>query len=119
MIFTDGACVADEKFSGIGGILISPTVCCVSFFSSAVPLWLMEKLLERSANPIHELELLPISALWKNRIRFSQVVWHVDNESSRMAAIRGSGETFYASLFIEAFVNTECNSQIKSWFSSL
>ena len=34
-----------------------------------------------------------------------------------MAAIRGSGETTYASTFIDAFVETECNSQIKSWFS--
>ena len=34
-----------------------------------------------------------------------------------MAAIRGSGETTYASTFIDAFVETECNSQIK-WVPS-
>ena len=120
LVFTDGACAAEEKSGGIGGILISPNATCVSFFSSAVPLWMMEKLLERSANPIHELELLPIclaAMLWKKHLGFSQVVWYVDNESSRMAAIRGSGETIHASSIVEAFVNTESSSQIKSWFS--
>ena len=34
-----------------------------------------------------------------------------------MAAIRGSGETVYASVFIDPFVKDECNWQIKSWFS--
>ena len=80
----------------------------------------MDKLLEVSSNPIHELELLPIylaTSLWTSKIRQSQVVWYVDNESSRMAARRGSGETIYASVFIDAFVETECKSQIKSGFS--
>ena len=80
----------------------------------------MDLLLEESANPIHELELLPVylaTSLWVLRISGSQVVWYIDNESARMAAIRGSGETTFASLFIDAFVETECNSQIKSWFS--
>ena len=57
------------------------------------------------------------TSLWVAKIRASQVVWYIDNESARMAAIRGSGETKFASLFIDAFVETECNSQIKSWFS--
>ena len=64
----------------------------------------MSKLLEESANPIHELELLPIylaAFMWVGKFNKSQVVWYVDNESSRM----------------EAFVEIECNSQIKSWFS--
>ena len=120
LVFTDGACVADDKFGGLGGILISPLGSCVFFFSAQVPLWLMDKMLERSQNPIHELELLRIllsAALWRSHICFSQVVWYVDNESARMAAIRGSGETRFASHFIEAFVNAECSSQIKSWFS--
>ena len=120
LVFTDGACAAEDKSGGVGGILISPGGMCVSFFSSAVPLWMMEKLLARSANPIHELELLPIllaAMLWKKHLSFSQVVWYVDNESSRMAAIRGSGETIHASSIIEAFVNTESSCQIKSWFS--
>ena len=95
LVFTDGARAAEDKSAGIEGILISPSGTCVSIFSSAIPLWMMEKLLERSANPIHELELLPVclaAMLWKKHLGFFQVVWYVDNESSRMAAIRGSGK---------------------------
>jgi len=92
----------------------------VAFFSKEVPDWLMNALLQTSANPIHELELLPMSlasTIWNAHICYSQVVLYVDNESSKMAIIRGSGETPYASRFMEAFVQTESNSQIKSWFS--
>ncbi len=120
LVFTDGACVADDKFGGIGGLLISPTGKCACFFSSAVPIWMMEKLSQKSANPIHELELLPLVlalSLWQRFLDGSQVVWYIDNESARMAAIKGSGETEHASLIIDAFVRIECNSQIKSWFS--
>ena len=120
LVFTDGACEAEKAFGGIGGILISASGSCVSYFSAEVPAWVMSKLLEESANPIHELELLPIylaAFMWVGKFNKSQVVWYVDNESSRMAAIRGSGETHHASSIIEAFVEIECSSQIKSWFS--
>ena len=60
LVFTDGCCEADKRFGGIGGILISPQGSCVSFFSSEVPSWMMDKLLAKSANPIHELEILPV-----------------------------------------------------------
>ena len=120
LVFTDGACEAEKRFGGIGGILVAPNGSCVCFFSAEVPAWLTDKLLEESANPIHELELLPIyraTSLWVSKISRSQVVWFVDNESSRMAAIRGSGETTYALILIDAFVESECNSLIKSGFS--
>ena len=103
LVFTDGSCEAEKKFGGIGGILISPSGSCVQYFSSEVPAWLMDLLLEEPANPIHELELLPVylaTSLWVSRISVFQVVWYIDNESARMAAIRGSGETTFASLFI-------------------
>ena len=123
LVFTDGACEPEKRSGGIGGLLITPNGSCASYFSSSVPEWpewLMNKLLDVSSNPIHELELLPIYlaiSLWSSKFSYAQVVWYIDNESSRMAAIRGSGETVYASVFIDAFVETECNLQIKSCFS--
>ena len=120
LVFTDGACEPEQRSGGIGGLLITPNGACASYFSSAVPKWLMDKLLNVSANPIHELELLPVylaMCLWSSRFSYSQVVWYIDNESSRMAAIRGSGETVFASIFIDAFVKDESDWQIKSWFS--
>ena len=58
----------------------------------------MDLLLEESSIPIHELELLPVylaTSLWVSKINGAQVVWYIGNESARMAAIRGSGETTY------------------------
>ena len=109
----------NDAFGGIGGILISPSGTCVQYFSAEVPPWMMDILLETSANPIHELELLPIylaAFVWRQFLGLSQVVWYVDNESSRMAVVRGSGETRHAASIIDAFVRLECSSQIKSWF---
>ena len=120
VVFTDGCCEAERRFGGIGGILISPSGTCVQYFSAEVPPWMMDILLETSANPIHELELLPIylaAFVWKQFLGLSQVVWYVDNESSRMAVVRGSGETRNAASIIDAFVRLECSSQVKSWFS--
>ena len=120
MVFTDGCCEAERRFGGIGGILVSPSGTCVQYFSAEVPSWMMDILLETSANPIHELELLPIylaAFVWKQFLGFSQAVWYVDNESSRMAVVKGSGETRHAACIIDAFVRLECSSQVKSWFS--
>ena len=46
LVFTDGACEPEKRSGGIGGLLITPNGSCASFFSSAVPDWLMNKLLE-------------------------------------------------------------------------
>ena len=82
LVFTDGCCEADKRFGGIGGILISPQGSCVSFFSSAVPSWMMDKLLVKSANPIHELEILPVhggdistSLKWYGTLTMSRQGW--------------------------------------------
>ena len=61
IIFTDGACEgSDTKVGSIGGVLVDPYGNLVEFFSSEVPSALMTKLCETSANPIYELELLPV-----------------------------------------------------------
>ena len=51
LVFTDGSCEAEKKFGGIGGILISPSGSCVQYFSSEVPAWLMDLLLEGLQTP--------------------------------------------------------------------
>ena len=44
------------------------------------------------------------------------IVYCIDNESSRMAYIRGTGETLRASEVIQAFVELEAKLQHKEWF---
>ena len=79
----------------------------------------MDDLFKRSKNPIHELEVLPvlIAALaWGHLYACSQVVYYIDNESARMAYIRGTGETLRASLLVQSFVEDEAAQQHRVWF---
>ncbi len=55
--------------------------------------------------------------LWSVYLSKAQTVWYIDNESARMAMIRGAGETEYSSRFINGFVSIECREQFKSWFA--
>ena len=118
-IFTDGACNPDEKLGSIGGLLYSPQGDCVHFFGGKVPSAIMDDLLSRPANPIHELEVLPVlvaAALWGHLVARSQTVFYIDNESSRMAYIRGDGETLRSKSMIESFVDLEARLQLRIWF---
>ena len=118
-IFTDGACDQVAKTGSIGGVLYSPSGECLRFFGESVPAKLLDDLFSRSKNPIHELEVLPIlvaASLWGDLFPHSQVVYFIDNESSRMACIRGTGETLRASEVTQAFVNLESKLQHKVWF---
>ena len=93
---------------------------CVSFFASVVPEYILERFFRLSKNPIHELEVLPVllaAVLWSVYLAKAQTVWYIDNESARMAMIRGAGETEYSSRFINGFVFIECREQFKSWFA--
>ena len=70
LVFTDGACEGDETKTGsVGGVLVDPSGRCINHFSSEVIAAFMGRALEFSANPIYELELLPILiaiSLWGN-----------------------------------------------------
>ena len=118
-IFTDGACDQVAKTGSIGGVISSPSGECSRFFGESVPPNLLEDLFSKSNNPIHELEVLPVlvaASLWGSLFPHSQVVYFIDNESSRMAYIRGDGETLRASEVIQAFVEFEAKMQHKVWF---
>ena len=118
-VFTDGACSQDDKTGSVGGVLVSLGGRCVSFFASVVPEDILERLVRLSKNPIHELEVLPVllaAMLWSVYLAKAQTVWYIDNESARMAMIRGAGETEYSSRFINGFVSIECREQFKSSF---
>ena len=52
LVFTDGACEPEQRSGGIGGLLITPNGSRASYFSSEVPRWLMDKLLDVSAKTL-------------------------------------------------------------------
>ena len=119
-IFTDGACEPDQALGSVGGVILDQSGKCINFFGEQVPASLMEKLMARSKNPIHDLEVLPIflaATLWGGVFKAGQVVYYVDNESARMAYIRGSGETPMSSAVISRFVILESQFQHKVWFA--
>ena len=119
LVFTDGTCNQEELKGSVGGVLYDPSGACVGYFGEAVPTAIMDDLFKRSKNPIHELEVLPvlIAALaWGHLYACSQVVYYIDNESARMAYIRGTGETLRASLLVQSFVEDEAAQQHRVWF---
>ena len=118
-VFTDGACSPEDKTGSIGGVLYNPQGECVHFFGGAVPECIMVDLLSRSKNPIHELEVLPVlvaAKVWSHMFARCQVVFYIDNESSRMAYIKGHGETLRAKFMIEEFVDIEARLKLRIWF---
>eukprot|EP00435_Cladocopium_sp_Y103_P062898 s272_g24.t1 len=119
LVFTDGACDQEKQSGSVGGVIYSPSGECLHFFGEEVPTHIMRDLFERSNNPIHELEVLPVliaADLWGQMYSHAQVVYYIDNESSRMAHIRGTGETLRANLMIDMFVRLEADLQHKVWF---
>ena len=72
-----------------------------------------------SKNPIHELEVLPVLVaceIWGQFYNGSLVVYYVDNESARLAFVRGSGETEFASCMTHDFVCMESEMGQRVWF---
>ena len=121
-VFTDGACEGPDgsKKGGVGGVLVDPTGTVASFFGGEVPAQLMSLLLQRSKNPIYELEVMPVLMsiwLWGSRISLAQVCWYLDNEPSRSAFIKGHGATVIAGTMVGAFIDEEMRLQVKTWFA--
>ena len=80
----------------------------------------MERLLLHSKHPIHELEMIPVLValhLWGYLIKGSQVVHYIDNESVRLALLKGSGQTVVAGFLSEAIMNAEYHLLTKSWYA--
>ena len=79
LVFTDGACEQDVKSGSVGGVIFSPCGVCLNFFGESVPRRILDGLFS--------------SHLWGEMFAHSQVVFYIDNESARMAFIRGDGST--------------------------
>ena len=119
-IFTDGACEPEARRGSVGGVLFAPNFQCISFFSADIPIDFMDAFLSRSKNPIHEIELLPAwfaLVLWSDLVKGCQTVHYIDNESSRMALVKGYGETFFGSRIVNAHVEQENSLQLRSWYA--
>ena len=120
IIFTDGACEGDVAVGSVGGALVAPNHRIVHHFGAVAPDWVMKGLLLHSKHPIHELEMIPILIsfhLWGRLFSGAQVVHYVDNESVRLALLKGSGETPTARKVADEIMNAEYALQTKSWYA--
>eukprot|EP00435_Cladocopium_sp_Y103_P063423 s272_g25.t1 len=103
----------------IGGLILSPHGQCLSYFSEAVPVDILNEFFKVSCNPIHKLAVLPVLVaclLWGEEFASALLVYYIDNESARMAFVKGSGETTFASAMISDFASLECELQHRRWF---
>ena len=92
LIVTDGACEGDSSRVGsVGGVLVDPSGCCCQHLSSEVPVDFMRRALACSANPIYELELLPIYIAlyaWGRMLKSTHFVCYLDNDAARAAFVQ-------------------------------
>ena len=119
-IFTDGACEGEVPSGSIGGVLVAPNHQVIHHFGCTAPDDIMDLLLRFSSHPIHELEMIPIFvsfSLWSRFFQGCQVVHYVDNESVRMALLRGSGETPVARSVAACIMSAEFDAGSKSWYA--
>lgn len=118
LIFTDGACEGETPSGSIGGAMVSPNHRVVHQFGCRARDNLM--LLSFSSLPIYELEMIPILVsfhLWSHLFKGGQIVHYIDNESVRLALLRGSGETEIARSVAANTMDAEFAVSSKSWYT--
>ena len=117
LLFTDGAF---ESGSGsVGGVLYNCKGMPLGFFGERAPRRVMD-LLSGSANPIYELELLPILQaikLWSRTIANAQLVVYLDNDAARHALIKAYAATTVAASIVTEVSRLENLLQVKVWYA--
>ena len=120
IVFTDGACEgSDTKIGSIGGVLVDPFGNFTEYFSSEVPSALMAKLCETSANPIYELELLPVLVAyicWRRHLVNCQTVFYLGNDAARAGLTKALGATQHAEAIVHRIMSLESETQNKPWY---
>ena len=94
VIFSDGACEGEtSKLGSVGAVLFDQTGKPLEFFSEKMDEEWMSFLMQDSAHPVFELELLPVLValcVWQEQLKFCQAVFSLDNEAAKGALIQGS-----------------------------
>ena len=120
IIFTDGAVEGDVPTGSVGGVLVAPNHQIVHHFGGQCPDWLMAHLSAHSCHPIHEVEMIPVLLsffIWGKLFGGAQVVHYIDNESVRLALLKGSGETPSAKRVAHSIMRCEQFYLTKSWYA--
>ena len=121
-VFTDGACepAATGVLEGsIGGVLIDAVNERYFYFMAVVEPRVMEYLLELSANPICQIELLAVLAslaLFRSHLAGRPAVVWVDNEATKSALIRACSCQAHIADILAEVTQLETATQCRCWF---
>ena len=119
-VFTDGAFEpTSDTPATIGGLLVDEWGRSLEYFGLPVPQTLLDQLLEHSAHPIYELELLPVLVairVWAQLLRKCHVVFYLDNTAAHSALVRAEGATPAAAGIVRDFVKYETLLGLLPWF---
>ena len=121
LIVTDGACEGDSSRVGsVGGVLVDPSGCCCQHLSSEVPVDFMRRALACSANPIYELELLPIYIAlyaWGRMLKSTHLVCYLDNDAARAALCKVYGSIELAQRIVGCAMRLESRFKTEFWYA--
>jgi hypothetical protein len=122
LVFSDGACEGKHFDDVSVGAVVFDTIAKKAFmFGSKVPdplvqFWKSEGKIQT----IGQAELLPVvlaKIAFEELIRHRRVFYLIDNDSARMALIRGCSDSLSSMKLINVMIQQECKSQSWAWFA--
>jgi hypothetical protein len=118
VIFTDGAC--EEDSTSIGGVLFRDDDQVEAFGAELHPDTISEwKTKEGQKQIIGQAEIYPMAvarATWAEKLRGRKVIFFVDNDSARIASIRGYSPVLPSLRIIMENVKWDCLHDCACWY---
>ena len=121
LVFTDGACEGhDFEDVTVGGVLVEEPGHPREYFGFKVPQELVAAWQQGGTKQtIGQAELLPVlvaKLVWSDRLRGRRALHFIDNESARLALIKGASPSQASASIIDAFWHNEAKIASASWF---
>eukprot|EP00435_Cladocopium_sp_Y103_P033867 s2763_g8.t1 len=120
-LFTDACFDGETKEGGIGGVLMGPDGCVVSWFSEKAPRDLCESFMaEEQEQAIGELEAFAVLVayrLWGDLLRTKHLVTFIDNEGSRFLILKGYSSNKVLSSIVHEIALQEEEGCFFPWYS--
>eukprot|EP00435_Cladocopium_sp_Y103_P052298 s2664_g16.t1 len=120
-LFTDACFDGETKEGGIGGVLMGPDGCVVSWFSEKAPRDLCESFMaEEQEQAIGELEAFAVLVayrLWRDQLKTRHLVTFIDNEGSRFLILKGYSNNKVLSSIVHEIALQEEEGCFFPWYS--
>jgi hypothetical protein len=118
LVFTDGAC--EEESTSIGGVLFHDDDQVEAFGAEIHPDTLAQwKTKECQKQVIGQAEIYPMAVArvtWAEKLRGRKVIFFVDNDSARIASIKGYSPVLPSLRIIMENVKWDCIHDCASWY---